>query len=52
MRVQNDMSPKATLREFKEKLVSDEKYREPLKSLREEVEAFAESFPIPGLPVL
>ncbi|XP_015264828.1 PREDICTED: serine hydroxymethyltransferase, cytosolic [Gekko japonicus] len=52
LRVQNDMSPKATLREFKEKLVSDEKYREPLKSLREEVEAFAATFPIPGLPVL
>ncbi|XP_077173340.1 serine hydroxymethyltransferase, cytosolic isoform X2 [Paroedura picta] len=52
LQVQGDMSPKATLREFKEKLVSDEKYREPLKSLREEVEAFADSFPLPGLPVL
>ncbi|XP_074866368.1 serine hydroxymethyltransferase, cytosolic [Carettochelys insculpta] len=52
LKIQNDMSPKATLKEFKEKLVSDEKYQEALKSLKEEVEAFAAAFPLPGLPVL
>uniref|UniRef100_A0A8C3T3T1 Serine hydroxymethyltransferase, cytosolic n=1 Tax=Chelydra serpentina TaxID=8475 RepID=A0A8C3T3T1_CHESE len=52
LRIQNDMSPKATLKEFKERLVSDEKYRAALKSLREEVETFAAAFPLPGLPVL
>ncbi|OXB81911.1 UNVERIFIED_CONTAM: hypothetical protein H355_015108 [Colinus virginianus] len=51
LRVQNDMSPKATLKEFKEKL-EEEKYRGELKALKEEVEAFAATFPLPGLPVL
>ncbi|XP_039347390.1 serine hydroxymethyltransferase, cytosolic isoform X2 [Mauremys reevesii] len=52
LRIQNDMSPKATLKEFKERLVSDEKYQAALKSLKEEVETFAAAFPLPGLPVL
>ncbi|KAH0632052.1 hypothetical protein JD844_020082 [Phrynosoma platyrhinos] len=52
LQVQSDMNPKATLREFKEKLVSDEKYQAKLTSLKEEVETFADSFPLPGLPVL
>ncbi|KAJ6655925.1 hypothetical protein lerEdw1_004510 [Lerista edwardsae] len=52
LKVQGDMNPKATLREFKETLLSDEKYQAPLKSLKEEVEVFADSFPLPGLPVL
>ncbi|XP_010178031.1 PREDICTED: serine hydroxymethyltransferase, cytosolic [Mesitornis unicolor] len=51
LRVQRDMSPKATLKEFKEKL-EEEKYRGELKALKEEVEAFAATFPLPGLPVL
>ncbi|KFW08743.1 Serine hydroxymethyltransferase, cytosolic [Eurypyga helias] len=51
LRVQKDMSPKATLKEFKEKL-EEEKYRGELKALKEEVEAFAGTFPLPGLPVL
>ncbi|XP_075575486.1 serine hydroxymethyltransferase, cytosolic isoform X2 [Pelecanus crispus] len=49
--VQKDMSPKATLKEFNEKL-EEEKYRGELKALKEEVEAFAATFPLPGLPVL
>uniref|UniRef100_A0A6J0VBR0 Serine hydroxymethyltransferase n=2 Tax=Pogona vitticeps TaxID=103695 RepID=A0A6J0VBR0_9SAUR len=52
LRVQNDMSPKATLKEFKEKLEKDETYRDALTALKEEVEAFAGGFPLPGLPVL
>ncbi|NWH39473.1 GLYC protein, partial [Chloropsis hardwickii] len=51
LRVQKDMSPKATLKEFKDKL-EDPKYRGELKALKEEVEAFAATFPLPGLPVL
>ncbi|XP_025060423.1 serine hydroxymethyltransferase, cytosolic isoform X3 [Alligator sinensis] len=51
LRVQSDMSPKATLKEFKEHL-GNEKYQGPLQALKEEVEAFAATFPIPGLPVL
>ncbi|POI33655.1 hypothetical protein CIB84_002591 [Bambusicola thoracicus] len=51
LRVQKDMNPKATLKEFKEKL-EEEKYRGELKALKEEVEAFAAKFPLPGLPVL
>ncbi|KAK2543666.1 Shmt1 [Columba livia] len=51
LRVQKDMSPKATLKEFKEKL-EEEKYQGELKALKEEVEAFAGTFPLPGLPVL
>ncbi|NXN43765.1 GLYC protein, partial [Rhinoptilus africanus] len=51
LRVQKDMSPKATLKEFKEKL-EEGKYQGELKALKEEVEAFAATFPLPGLPVL
>ncbi|KAK2533646.1 Shmt1 [Columba guinea] len=51
LHVQKDMSPKATLKEFKEKL-EEEKYQGELKALKEEVEAFAGTFPLPGLPVL
>ncbi|NXA38375.1 GLYC protein, partial [Eudromia elegans] len=51
LRVQNDMSPTATLKEFKEKL-EEQRYRADLKVLKEEVEAFAGTFPLPGLPVL
>lgn len=51
LRVQKDMSPKATLKEFKDKL-EDSKYQGDLKALKEDVEAFAATFPLPGLPVL
>uniref|UniRef100_A0A8U7N3X5 Serine hydroxymethyltransferase n=1 Tax=Corvus moneduloides TaxID=1196302 RepID=A0A8U7N3X5_CORMO len=51
LRVQKDMSPKATLKEFKDKL-EEPKYCGELKALKEEVEAFAATFPLPGLPVL
>uniref|UniRef100_A0A8C6JX86 Serine hydroxymethyltransferase n=1 Tax=Melopsittacus undulatus TaxID=13146 RepID=A0A8C6JX86_MELUD len=51
LQVQKDMNPKATLKEFKEKL-EEEKYQKELKALKEEVEAFAGTFPLPGLPVL
>ncbi|XP_058013245.1 serine hydroxymethyltransferase, cytosolic isoform X2 [Ahaetulla prasina] len=52
LQVQSDMSPKATLKEFKEKLVTEQKYQGLLRSLEQEVETFASSFPLPGLPVL
>ncbi|XP_034297398.1 serine hydroxymethyltransferase, cytosolic isoform X2 [Pantherophis guttatus] len=52
LQVQSDMSPKATLKEFKEKLVTEQKYRGLLRSIEQEVETFADSFPLPGLPVL
>ncbi|ETE72452.1 Serine hydroxymethyltransferase, cytosolic, partial [Ophiophagus hannah] len=52
LQVQSDMNPKATLKEFKEKLVTEPKYQGLLRSLEQEVEAFADSFPLPGLPVL
>ncbi|XP_030069171.1 serine hydroxymethyltransferase, cytosolic isoform X2 [Microcaecilia unicolor] len=52
LEIQNDMSPKATLKEFKEKLAWDEKYQSKIKSIKEEVEVFAGVFPIPGMPEL
>ncbi|XP_066545344.1 serine hydroxymethyltransferase, cytosolic [Amia ocellicauda] len=50
--IQKDMNPKATLKEFKDKLAQDEKYQTKIKRIREEVEAFAGRFPMPGLPDL
>nr|XP_033770709.1 serine hydroxymethyltransferase, cytosolic isoform X1 [Geotrypetes seraphini]XP_033770710.1 serine hydroxymethyltransferase, cytosolic isoform X1 [Geotrypetes seraphini]XP_033770711.1 serine hydroxymethyltransferase, cytosolic isoform X1 [Geotrypetes seraphini] len=50
--IQRDMNPKATLKEFKEKLAWDEKYQSKIKSIKEEVEVFAGAFPIPGMPEL
>ncbi|KAM4631613.1 serine hydroxymethyltransferase, cytosolic isoform 1-T3 [Discoglossus pictus] len=52
LEIQNDMNPKATLKEFKDRLASDDKYREKINSLKEEVEQFSGAFPIPGLPDL
>ncbi|KAG9466741.1 hypothetical protein GDO78_016184 [Eleutherodactylus coqui] len=52
LEIQNDMNPKATLKEFKDKLACDGKHREKICSLKEEVEQFSGSFPIPGLPDL
>ncbi|XP_053550381.1 serine hydroxymethyltransferase, cytosolic-like isoform X2 [Bombina bombina] len=43
LEIQNDMNPKATLKEFKDKLASDDKHQEKIKALREEVEQFAGS---------
>ncbi|XP_076865279.1 serine hydroxymethyltransferase, cytosolic [Brachyhypopomus gauderio] len=48
--IQKNMNPKATLKEFKEKLAQDEEYRKKMKEIRVEVEAFAQNFPMPGLP--
>ncbi|KAM8962270.1 serine hydroxymethyltransferase, cytosolic [Pelodytes ibericus] len=52
LEIQSEQNPKATLKEFKEKLASDGKHREKISALREEVEQFAGMFPIPGLPDL
>ncbi|XP_041085800.1 serine hydroxymethyltransferase, cytosolic [Polyodon spathula] len=52
LEIQKDMNPKATLKEFREKLANDEKYQMKVKQLREEVETFAGQFPMPGLPDL
>lgn len=46
------MNPKATLKEFKDLLAKSEKYQMKAKEIREEVEAFAGKFPMPGLPEL
>ncbi|XP_051572508.1 serine hydroxymethyltransferase, cytosolic-like [Myxocyprinus asiaticus] len=50
--IQRNMNPKATLKEFKDELAQNEKYQLKLKEIREEVEAFAGKFPMPGLPEL
>ncbi|KAF5899280.1 serine hydroxymethyltransferase, cytosolic-like, partial [Clarias magur] len=50
--IQTNMNPKATLKEFKETLAQDEKYQKKMTEIREEVEAFAGKFPMPGLPEL
>ncbi|XP_069066208.1 serine hydroxymethyltransferase, cytosolic [Pleurodeles waltl] len=52
LQIQNDMPAKATLKEFKEKLACDEKYKSTIQTIKEEVEAFAATFPIPGVPEL
>ncbi|KAF6097003.1 serine hydroxymethyltransferase 1 [Phyllostomus discolor] len=49
LQIQNDVGVKATLKEFKEKLVGDEKHLSSIRALREEVESFASLFPLPGL---
>lgn len=50
--IQTSMNPKATLKEFKETLAQSEKYQMKVKEIKEEVEAFAGKFPMPGLPQL
>jgi len=50
--IQSSMNPKATLKEFKETLAQSEKYQMKVKAVKEEVEAFAGKFPMPGLPEL
>ncbi|XP_018619823.1 serine hydroxymethyltransferase, cytosolic [Scleropages formosus] len=52
LEIQKNMDPKATLKEFKDVLAQSEKYRTKTKEIREEVEAFAGRFLMPGLPEL
>ncbi|KAM5262930.1 serine hydroxymethyltransferase, cytosolic isoform 2-T2 [Ctenodactylus gundi] len=50
LQIQKDMGPRATLKEFKEKLAGDMKHQSAVQALREEVEKFASLFPLPGPP--
>uniref|UniRef100_A0A5F9C5G3 Serine hydroxymethyltransferase n=1 Tax=Oryctolagus cuniculus TaxID=9986 RepID=A0A5F9C5G3_RABIT len=50
VQIQDDTGPRATLKEFKEKLAGDEKHQRAVRALRQEVESFAALFPLPGLP--
>lgn len=50
VQIQDAVGPKATLKEFKEKLAGDEKHQRAVRALREEVESFAALFPLPGVP--
>lgn len=52
LEIQNAMIPGATLKDFKEKLASEDVHTPKMLALREEVEKFAGTFPIPGLPDL
>ncbi|XP_042197086.1 serine hydroxymethyltransferase, cytosolic-like [Callorhinchus milii] len=50
--IQREVGIKAPLREFKERLLSDEAFQSRIRKIRREVESFAATFPIPGLPDL
>ncbi|XP_068943962.1 serine hydroxymethyltransferase, cytosolic isoform X2 [Petaurus breviceps papuanus] len=50
LQIQRDLSPQATMKEFKEKLSGDAKYQSVIKTIREKVESFAAVFPLPGIP--
>lgn len=52
LEIQRNMNPKATLKEFKDELSQNEKYRLRINEIRKEVEDFAGKFPMPGLPEL
>lgn len=52
LEIQRNMNPKATLKEFKDELAQNEKYQVKINQIRNEVEAFAGKFPMPGLPEL
>ncbi len=52
LEIQRNMNPKATLKEFKDELSQNEKYRLKINEIRKEVEDFAGKFPMPGLPEL
>ncbi|TRY65804.1 hypothetical protein DNTS_024082 [Danionella cerebrum] len=52
LEIQRSMNPKATLKDFKGELAQNEKYQLKVKEIRMEVEVFAGSFPMPGLPEL
>uniref|UniRef100_A0A5F8GBH6 Serine hydroxymethyltransferase n=1 Tax=Monodelphis domestica TaxID=13616 RepID=A0A5F8GBH6_MONDO len=50
LRIQRDVGPQATMKEFKEKLAGDAHYQGAVKALRDKVESFATTFPLPGIP--
>lgn len=50
--IQSSLSPKATLKDFKEKLAGDAKFQAKIGEVRAEVEAFSGKFPMPGNPEL
>ncbi len=52
LEIQRNMNPKATLKEFKDELAQNEKYRLKINEIRKEVKDFAGKFPMPGLPEL
>ncbi|MCJ8746427.1 hypothetical protein PDJAM_G00141580 [Pangasius djambal] len=50
--IQTNMNPKSTFKEFKESLARDKNYQKRVREIRDEVEAFAGKFPMPGMPEL
>ncbi|KAG5832857.1 serine hydroxymethyltransferase, cytosolic [Anguilla anguilla] len=52
LEIQSSMSPKATLKEFKEHLAQDGKCQMKIRGIRAEVEAFSGKFPMPGIAEL
>lgn len=50
--IQTNMNPQSTFKEFKETLAQHEEYQKRVREIRDEVEAFAGTFPMPGLPEL
>uniref|UniRef100_A0A8C2K1M7 Serine hydroxymethyltransferase n=1 Tax=Cyprinus carpio TaxID=7962 RepID=A0A8C2K1M7_CYPCA len=52
LEIQRNMNPKATLKEFKDELAQNEKYKLKINVIQKEVEDFAGKFPMPGLPEL
>lgn len=52
LEVQGSLDPKAPLKEFVQALGHDEKFQQRVAEIKEEVEAFAGQFPMPGLPEL
>ncbi|XP_072415360.1 serine hydroxymethyltransferase, cytosolic [Chiloscyllium punctatum] len=49
LEIQRDIGAKASLKEFKERMMTDKDYQSKIRQLKEEVEMFASKFPIPGL---
>ncbi|KAF5899282.1 serine hydroxymethyltransferase, cytosolic-like [Clarias magur] len=50
--IQTSIDPKCTFKEFKRTLSQDKDYQKKIKEIKDEVEAFAGQFPLPGLPGL
>ncbi|KAB5531015.1 hypothetical protein PHYPO_G00136010 [Pangasianodon hypophthalmus] len=50
--IQMNMNPKSSFKEFKETLAQDKNYQNRVREIRDEVEAFAGKFPMPGMPEL
>ncbi|XP_060696783.1 serine hydroxymethyltransferase, cytosolic isoform X2 [Hemiscyllium ocellatum] len=48
LEIQRDIGAKASLKEFKERMMTDKDYQSKIRQLKEEVEMFASKFPIPG----